>query len=296
MCCPGGRAYFKWQDVANSQHRENYLGHSLMARMLSALLVGLLYHTYLTFVTAVGRWQKGRDLNWYAKADAAESEMSESEARKAELKRIKEAESDALARAMGYDLPPRPSTTENPNMTALGGEKELRKNVGQSFEDNEDEDEVEKGLGYGGFKGFTGTPGSDVEVMEGNISQSRKGHEGPRSFNNLHDQKRNDRRPSGGYSGRNHRSRSKDRERRAGDRRYRDIDGERGRRSKHYSRSRSRSRERRQHGSRTRRRNKEWNRHEKRNHAERRHHDLSPHRRRPEEISHHRHRGRSRSP
>ena len=28
----GGRADFKWSDVQSDQHRENYLGHSLMAR------------------------------------------------------------------------------------------------------------------------------------------------------------------------------------------------------------------------------------------------------------------------
>ena len=28
----GGRADFKWSDVQGDQHRENYLGHSLMAR------------------------------------------------------------------------------------------------------------------------------------------------------------------------------------------------------------------------------------------------------------------------
>ena len=28
----GGRAEFKWEDVKSDQHRENYLGHSLMAR------------------------------------------------------------------------------------------------------------------------------------------------------------------------------------------------------------------------------------------------------------------------
>lgn len=31
----GGRGDFKWEDVRDSQHRENYLGHSLMARMSS---------------------------------------------------------------------------------------------------------------------------------------------------------------------------------------------------------------------------------------------------------------------
>lgn len=28
----GGRGDFKWEDVKASSHRENYLGHSLMAR------------------------------------------------------------------------------------------------------------------------------------------------------------------------------------------------------------------------------------------------------------------------
>lgn len=29
----GGRAEFKWEDVKEDKDRENYLGHSLMARM-----------------------------------------------------------------------------------------------------------------------------------------------------------------------------------------------------------------------------------------------------------------------
>lgn len=35
----GGHDQFKWSDVATDEHRENYLGHSLLA--------------------PVGRWQKG---------------------------------------------------------------------------------------------------------------------------------------------------------------------------------------------------------------------------------------------
>lgn len=58
--------------------REYYLGHSLQA--------------------PVGRWQNGKDLTWYNKdrndSDAAERERQE------ELRKVKEAEEDALAQAL----------------------------------------------------------------------------------------------------------------------------------------------------------------------------------------------------
>lgn len=40
----GGRDAFKWEDVKDDQHRENYLGHSLMARKFPNLLSLLLAH------------------------------------------------------------------------------------------------------------------------------------------------------------------------------------------------------------------------------------------------------------
>ncbi|OTA91777.1 hypothetical protein M434DRAFT_396960 [Hypoxylon sp. CO27-5] len=94
-----GGVNFNWEDVATSNHRENYLGHSLKA--------------------PVGRWAKGRDLTWYAKADAPGSSGTETEQEKAErerkeeLKRIKEAEEDALARALGLPVAPRKATGAN---------------------------------------------------------------------------------------------------------------------------------------------------------------------------------------
>ncbi|KOS19412.1 Multiple myeloma tumor-associated protein 2 -like protein [Escovopsis weberi] len=88
-----GGVNFSWDEVANSSHRENYLGHSLKA--------------------PVGRWAKGRDLNWYAKADAAPADAGsaaetdderQARERREELRKIKEAEEDAIARALGLPV------------------------------------------------------------------------------------------------------------------------------------------------------------------------------------------------
>ncbi|ORY71566.1 kinase phosphorylation protein-domain-containing protein [Pseudomassariella vexata] len=94
-----GGVNFSWDDVAGSQHRENYLGHSLKA--------------------PVGRWQKGRDLTWYAKSDATGQDPNETEEERAarerreEIKRIKEAEEDAIARALGLPVPTRNQSGAN---------------------------------------------------------------------------------------------------------------------------------------------------------------------------------------
>ena len=94
-----GGVNFSWDEVANSNHRENYLGHSLKA--------------------PVGRWQQGRDLTWYSK-DKGEAEDEKAE----EMRKIKQAEEEAMAKALG--LPP-------PNKDATGG-NEVEVQPGRGFE------------------------------------------------------------------------------------------------------------------------------------------------------------------
>ncbi|KAJ1503381.1 hypothetical protein HMI54_007902 [Coelomomyces lativittatus] len=78
----GGRDQFKWSDVKADKHRENYLGHSVMA--------------------PVGRWQQGRDLQWYSKENSTRKvQASISE----EFSAVKKAEEDAMMVALGLKRP-----------------------------------------------------------------------------------------------------------------------------------------------------------------------------------------------
>src|ERR1700733_2108579 len=80
----GGAGRFNWEDVKKDQKfRDTYLGHSLKA--------------------PVGRWQKNKDLYWYTKPGTTTAER-EREERIAEIRRIKEAEEDALAEALGFKV------------------------------------------------------------------------------------------------------------------------------------------------------------------------------------------------
>ncbi|KAK5061579.1 hypothetical protein LTR84_008123 [Exophiala bonariae] len=231
----GGRADFKWSDVQASSHRENYLGHSLMA--------------------PVGRWQKGRDLNWYAKGDQdAKDNPDEDPAakaareRKEEIKRVKEAEEDALARALGLPVAPR----NNPNMEELGGQREVGRVLKEAAGDNDAASS--RGVGYGRLAGIDNPKmdGTSTERIEGTSgSNDNELQHALREYKRRHGEQK-----SHGGRRRRSRSRSHDREHRhkrrsEGDRHresHRDTErhgGQRSRRRRSFSperRDRERSR------------------------------------------------------
>ncbi|KAI7866714.1 kinase phosphorylation protein-domain-containing protein [Spinellus fusiger] len=114
----GGKDQFSWDSVKEDKHRENYLGHSLMA--------------------PVGRWQKGKDLTWYAKE---RHDAEGSNAMSDELARIKEAEADAMAVALGV----KKKKTIESHVT----QEELRFALKKHDSDVDVDVNEEKGLGYG---------------------------------------------------------------------------------------------------------------------------------------------------
>ncbi|ORY76684.1 kinase phosphorylation domain-containing protein, partial [Protomyces lactucae-debilis] len=90
----GGRDRFSWQDVKEDhRHASHYLGASLKAPS--------------------GRWAANKDLEWFSKPgtgtakSADEAGEKQAEARRAEILRIKEAEADAVLRALGKPVPDR---------------------------------------------------------------------------------------------------------------------------------------------------------------------------------------------
>lgn len=121
----GGRDQFSWEDVKGDKHRQNYLGHSVMA--------------------PIGRWQQGKDLLWYSK-DKSEEEMQEIRKAKAkELETVKNAEEEAMMIALGLKPPKRETQTE-------AAQEELNKIMKNRQDEMEDDGQGEaggKGLGYG---------------------------------------------------------------------------------------------------------------------------------------------------
>ncbi|KAJ3167260.1 hypothetical protein HDU87_001708, partial [Geranomyces variabilis] len=122
----GGQGLFKWDDVKDDKHRENYLGHSLNA--------------------PVGRWQKNKDLTWYAKDESGT--LTATETLDAELKLIRQQEQEALAEALGY--------TSGAKRTGGVTKSEIQRLVKLDFEGAEGgggmDDGGEAGLGYKSVK------------------------------------------------------------------------------------------------------------------------------------------------
>lgn len=218
-----GGVDFKWEDVSGSVHRENYLGHSLMA--------------------PVGRWQKGKDLNWYAKGDSDAPNSGETaeekriRERKEEIKRIKEMEEDALARALGLPVAVRGNGQgSGANGIDIG---EMKKMIRETGDEDAGEEEEQAGRGVG-FGAFVGSGAADTAVLArandvpafdaeqgGLIGKDRKEekksrHERSRSGERKH---RRHRHRSRSREGRRHRDRHEDE--RVRERRYRSRSGER---------------------------------------------------------------------
>lgn len=123
----GGRAEFSWGNVAADKYRENYLGHSVMA--------------------PVGRWQKGRDLAWYAR-EAARTGRTAEELEAEELARVRDQEAELLAEALGYKGPKKhlapPAVSQDELQQAIRREQ-----------DGGEGPEGVKGVGFGRLVGWS---------------------------------------------------------------------------------------------------------------------------------------------
>ncbi|NXO77395.1 MMTA2 protein, partial [Sitta europaea] len=120
----GGQDQFSWEDVKTDKQRENYLGNSLMA--------------------PVGRWQKGKDLTWYAKG---KKDTGPPLSREEELAAVRLAEQEAMMAALGY---------KNLKRQPTGLSKEDLAEVCKRDGVERDEKDVDRVVGLGSSSGSAG--------------------------------------------------------------------------------------------------------------------------------------------
>lgn len=197
----GGRGEFNWSDVQNSSHREHYLGHSLHA--------------------PVGRWAKGRDLNWYAKGnddtvDGEDPTVKAARERKEEIQRIKQAEEDALAAALGLPVPQR----NNANMEPVSDKREVDRALKEA---SSVEHAAGTGIGFGKHarssdkmtESIEGdTEGQDKELQNALKEYRRRHHDDDRKHRSRsHDRDRQHHKSDRDRHRKRHRDRSSDKHR-----------------------------------------------------------------------------------
>ena len=193
----------------------------------------------------MGRWQKNKDLNWYAKGDKSAAALSAAEARKEEIRRIKEAEESALSEALGYG----PTIRSNANETPIG-QKEVERAIKETAEG--DEEEGAKGVGFGAFVGgalvkeerdVLGGEGMDRPVGEVPTERRRDGdgrrEKKRRSRSRDRSRERRHRRHTHGEERSHRRYRSSDRSHRRSMNKSRERNSYRRERSRSYDRRRN---------------------------------------------------------